>query len=377
MRDRWLIGIFVALVALPIPLDRLLGAAGVEMPGRSFARSLGAIHWHDDLRDGAAGRKLENRLMNGSTVGRWLTVKYSELSYLAFRRTPQGIRVGRDDWLFVPGRVNDRPERHWERLVRENVRTIAGVESEGRGRGGRLLVGIVPNRGRLNPQRAYRSGRMPEARRRFLPDLVAALRERGVDAVSLEEPLRALQSEGREAVYSDDHHWTSSGAERGANVLAARVEPRRAGLPRPVPYDPTWDLQAPSPGSLIRKLGFAPGSALEAAFRGVEPRLVFEERDGELGWSESCATYWTTSFGDLGSPYVFADTLGCPVRIGLVRGQGSAAAPLVDLARLREVRPDLDGHPIVWEIPEYHLVSPAGARPGYVDELAPFLAGAP
>ncbi len=376
MRDRMLTWSFVALVALPIPLDRLLAARGVEPFGRPFARSLGAIAWVEDLRNGDAGRKIENRLLNRSHVARWLTVQYSELSYLAFRRTPQSVRVGRDDWLFVPGRVAERPEIHWNALVREKTRLFAGVESEVRRRGGRLLVGIVPDRARLHPERAYRSGRMPEGRRAFLPTLLKALRERGVEAISLEEPLRALQARGREPVYSDDHHWTSSGAERGARVLAAAVTPRRGDLPRSAPYDLRWDLQAASPGSLIPKLGFAPGSPLEAAFRGAEPRLRRTADDpvpGELAWSESCATYWTTSFGDLGSPYVFADTLGCPVRIGLVRGKGSWAAPRADLERLRAERPDLDGYPIVWEIPEYHLVSPARELARYLLEIEAIL----
>lgn len=380
MRDRLLAGIFVALVALPVPLDRLLAARGVEPPGRPFARSLGAISWVDDLRDGDAGRKIENRLVNRSHFARWLTVQYSELSYLAFRRTPQGVRVGRDSWLFVSDRVSDRSASHWQTLLRDNARTIAGVGAAIRARGGRLIVGIVPDRARLHPERAYRSGRMPEGRRAFLPALEAALRERGVEVVSLEEPLRALRATGREPVYRDDHHWTSTGAQRAARTLATAATPRRAGLPRPVPYELRWDLQAESPGSLIRKLGFAPGSPLEAAFRGAEPRLRLLDDGpvpGELGWSESCATYWTTSFGDLGSPYVFANTLGCPVRVGLARGKGSGAAPRADLERLRAEHPDLDRYPIVWEIPEYHLVSPVGGRPSYGVELDGVLPDAP
>ena len=376
MHDRMLTWIFVALVALPIPLDRLLAASGVEPPGRRFARSLAAISWRDDLLDGQAGRKIENGLLNRSYFARWLTVQYSELSYLAFRRTPQGVRVGPDNWLFVPERVADRPARHWQTLLRENTRTIAGVDAEVRALGGRLVVGIVPGRARLHPERAYRSGRMPEGRRAFLSTLEAALRERGVAVVSLEEPLRALQATGREPVYRDDHHWTSSGAQAGARTLATAASPRRAGLSRPTPYDLRWDLQAESPGSLIRKLGFAPGSPLEAAFRGAEPRLMADgPAPDDLAWSESCATYWTTSFGDLGSPYVFANTLGCPVRIGLVRGMGSGAAPGADLVSLHAERPDLDGYPIVWEIPEYHLVSPVGELPRLGVELAPFLGG--
>lgn len=376
MRDRWLTWIFVALVALPLPLDRLLAAAGVEKPGRPFARGLGAIDWGADLRDGEAGRKLESRLLNRSHVARWLTVQYAQLSYQAFRRTPQGVRVGDGDWLFVPDRVSDRPAAHWQRLVEENARTLTAVAEEVAGHGGRLVVGIVPDRARLHPERAYRAGRMPEGRRRFLPRLLEALRQRGVAAVPLEAPLLALRDEGRAPVYRDDHHWTSSGAERAAQVLAASLRPVAPGRPRAAPVPLAWDPEAPSPGSLIRKLGFAPGSRLEAAFRSVEPRLRLERMaDGPpaLGWRESCASYWTTSFGDLGSPVVFANALGCPVRVVLVRGEGSGAAPRADLLRLRQARPALDGHPIVWEIPEYHLVTPVGVRPGYASQLSDVL----
>jgi hypothetical protein len=366
MRDRFLTFFFVVLVALPVPLDRLLADRGVALPGRPFARSLGAIDFPADWLDGTAGTKAENRLMNRSHVARWVTARYAELMYLGFRRSPQAIRVGADGWLFVPERVNDRPAEHWDLLLREHVETFAAVDARLREHGGRLLVALVPDRARLNPDRAYFAGRVPEGRGRFLPDLVSGMAGRGVEAVSLEGPLAALRDEGRAPVYRDDHHWTSAGAERAALVLAERVGRARTAPGREAAFTLRWDPTAASPGSLIRKLGFAPGSRLEEAFRSAEPRLLLEG-DGAPSepppWNAGCATYWTSSFGDLGSPYVFANALDCPVRIVLVRGQGSAAAPGADLARLREERAELRGHTVVWEIPEYHLVTRAGVPP--------------
>lgn len=383
MRDRLLTAIFLVLLALPLPLDRLLAMRGVELPGRPFARSLGAIALPGDLLDGTAGRKVENRLLNRSYVGRWLTTRYSEAMYLAFRRTPPAVRVGRDRWLFVPGRVSDRPAELWRRIVQADAGAIAAVDARLRRHGAHLRVAIVPDRSRLYPDRAYRAGAQPAARRRFVPALVEALAARGVDAVSLADPLAALRAEGRAPVYRDDHHWTSSAAERAARGVAGRVVPRPIAGPPPSPFLLRWDLHAPSPGSLVRKLGFAPGSALEAPFRGSEPRLLLEgggRGHGDIPWEAACASYWTSSFGDLGSPYVFANTLGCPVRIVLVRGKGSVAGPRAELARLAESAVDLTGHPVVWEIPEYHLVGPAGAPPrDFTDleaELAPGVAGA-
>lgn len=370
MRDRILILAFLALVTLPVPLDRIFSSLGIAMPGRSLARESGRIEIPADCYDGSAGSKAEDRLRNRSYFARSLTANYNELSFLLLHRTPQAGRLGRDGWIFVTSRVVDYRASHWAALKEAAVQDIGRVDAFLRERGARLVVGLIPDRVRVNPDRAYPSGRLPDGKGAFLPDLEEALRRDGVDVIPLTGALRALRESGREPFFSDDHHWTSSGAERGALELAEAARPL-LGVYREnlsPAFALRWDLDVPSPGSLIAKLGFRPGSRLEAGFRDREPRLSFEPRaiDTAPPWSGSCASYWTTSFGSWGSPQVFANAIGCPVRIRLMRGEGSEPVPASEIRQIGLERPDLQGHVVVWEIPEYHLVVPPGRLPGFV-----------
>src|SRR5690606_2203763 len=98
-------------------------------------------------------------------------------------------------------------------------------------------------------------------------------------------------------------------------------------------YDLKWDLNAHSEESLVKNLGFVPYSDMERPFRMPVPRVRIAGEESKKKrrktpkvetWKRACATYWTTSFGSLGTPEFLANELGCPLRVHLGAGKGSA-----------------------------------------------------
>lgn len=357
-----LVTLFCATIAMPLPHSEYLERQKAPLPGRAPFRKPGDVT-REDYYTGKAGPKFEQGLQNASYFGRWATAHHNELVFRATGRTPPGAWLGQDDWLFVPKTVREFRPDHWDKLVEENAATIALVDQRVRQKGIRLVVALIPDRARVYPDKAYRRGEMPPGKARFLPALAERLRAQDIIVVELTDALTRLRATDKAPFYPDDHHWTSAGAEAAMQELArALPEEQQAIMQRhraaPMCRGRT-NVAAPSESSLVKRLGFRPGGALERRFYHPEPRTAFGKCSAE-GWQGTCATYWGTSYSEWGSPQFFALAAGCPVRMIYKAGTGSSWAPSTDLPRLA-LAPELDGdHFVVWSIPEYHLVGDYG-----------------
>ena len=209
------IGLFLLAIALPLPVDYLLAQQGVELPGRAPYRKVEDIE-REEYFDGKGATKLEHKMLNRSYVGRWWTARHNEVVFELTGRTAPAAWLGEGRWLFVPQRVHDFLPSQWDALVRFDAEVIAGVAARLEQEGSHLAVTLIPDRARIYPDKAYRSGQMPPGKAAFLPRLADELRSRGVVVIDTTEAMAALRSGGTEAFYSNDHHWTSRGAEAAA-----------------------------------------------------------------------------------------------------------------------------------------------------------------
>jgi hypothetical protein len=352
-----LVGLFLLLIVLPVPLDWLLTELDVPLP-RLPAVRVGKIR-QEDYFDGTAAQKLEKQALNESHAARWLTPRHSELSYRLLRRAAPAVWLGRKRWLFIPERVREMPEAHWARGVGYNADAIAKVQRFLRDHGGKLVVALVPNRSRVYPDRAYWwGGQMPPGKAAFLSRLASELRRREVAVVDLTDALIQQRERGRLVFFPDDHHWTAFGARAAAEAIVAEMPESHRALLGPAggkpPYRVRLKERAKSEHSLVRKLGFVPGAQLRRRFFARGAKVSFSGREGH-GFQESCASYWSTSYGRFGSPQFFANAARCPVRIRYRDGAGSGRIPVEEMRRLARAGHLKGRHVFVWEIPEYHL----------------------
>ncbi|MBW2529003.1 MAG: hypothetical protein JRI23_32805 [Deltaproteobacteria bacterium] len=374
--DVIIVALFLAVIATVVPVDQLLPKWKVKLPARAPFKKVGKIV-RAELYDGRAGIKFERDLMNRSYAGRWLTAHHNELVYRLTRRSTPASWLGRDNWLFVTQRVREFHRFHWDGLLRFDVDAIEKVHREVERHGAHLVVALVPDRARIYPDKAYHGGRMPAGKQAFLPQLERLLSDRGIPVIDLTEALQRLRDQGTAPFYSDDHHWTSSGAEAAAKAIVAGLPSELATIVAPTEKTPrfevTWNRKDRSKSSLTRKLGFWPEGDLESSFRIVVPRAKHSGRRVKR-WPGTCATYWSTSYGLFGSPESFTNEVRCPVRTVYKGGRGSGWAPLRDIPKLRKAG-DLGGkHLIVWEIPEYHLVEGYGVKPDAFEDIHRYFA---
>ena len=364
---------FAILLALPLPLDAVLQAADTKLPERAFFRKTKDETKLRDFLDGTAGSNYERRAINESYFARYLTPRYNELVFYTFARSTPASWIGKSDFLFIPGRVREHSERLQSEMTALNVEVISRVNEEVETHGAELVVALVPDRARVFADKAYRQGKVPPRKAQFLSQLKERLENKGVIVLDLTQDLIQQRDQGADPYYSDDHHWTSHGADAAAKAILKKLPPeQRKVLQRPrnakPRYTVRWRHNQRSESSLVRKLGFRKEGGLERTFRTREPRATFSGRPAR-GFQASCGTYWSTSYGLFGSPELFNNHAGCPVRIIMKAGVGSGWAAREDLKRLRRTRRLSKPHLIIWELPEYHLYE----QPEEFRELLEFL----
>ena len=351
--------LFFAMVGLVFPVDRIASSVFAELPGRPPERlSKGAKNfWTGEWADNA-----HRVLRNESSVTRRSVGPYNELVFRLTGRLQPAVRLGRDKWLSPAERPREIPPLRVSSLIRENVRLILRIDKILEAHRARLVVGLVPDRSRIYPDRAYLSGKMPPQKRVFLPRLTRALTDAGIIAVDLTEALRKERASGTKVFFSDDHHWTYRGAAASARPLADAWTPEwHEG--RRMQFSVRWTGSRPSKGSLLRILGFRRGSAAEAAFR---DRAAVAELGKGSRRDAFCAAYWSTSFGQFHSGEFYASAVGCPVDIVRRSGQGSSCGPRLGLPAILRRRERDSEIVVVWEIPEYHMVNRTAAPPAYI-----------
>jgi hypothetical protein len=166
----------------------------------------------------------EQYLQEASPVVWWLRGNYNELRYLLGLYASDSVAVGRDGWMFMPQSLHP-DEELLRRSAERRARFLARLRARADQLGVRLLVAVCPDKERLYPEYIYADGRLPPAKERLYPQILAELRQAGIEAVDLWQPLADLRKTANEEIYyRRDTHWRPIAAMAAARAIAAAVE---------------------------------------------------------------------------------------------------------------------------------------------------------
>jgi len=152
------------------------------------------------------------------------------------------VAVGRDGWMFVPQSLHP-DEELLRRSAERRAQFLARLRARADQLGVRLLVAVCPDKERLYPEYIYADGRLPPAKERLYPRILAELRQAGIEAVDLWQPLADLRKAANEEIYyRRDTHWRPIAALAAARAIAAAVEHSAGPL-----LGPRWPVELQRP----------------------------------------------------------------------------------------------------------------------------------
>jgi hypothetical protein len=185
-------------------------------PPFSWSRTrLGQWQWALDL---------EQYLQEASPVVWWLRGNYNELRYLLGLFASDSVAVGRDGWMFMPQSLHP-DEEVLRRSAGRREQFLARLRARVDQLGVRLVVAVCPDKERVYPEFIYADGRMPPAKERLYPQILAELRQAGIEVVDLCQPLVDLRKVSTEEIYyRRDTHWRPVAALAAGRAIAAAVE---------------------------------------------------------------------------------------------------------------------------------------------------------
>ncbi len=301
-------------------------------------------------------------LRNRSWLVHGTGARYRELAFTWAGRTPTGVIVGKNDWLFSPETVEARPASFYRQQASAAADKIAEFNQRYQAMGMQLVVLLLPNAATLYPGETPDWVEM-EQPRAFLPYMTEQLQEKGVLVYNSESAMRAAADRGGQVYFKGDHHWTYIGAQAAAEGFAAFIRqswpPMKTIVTDQPIYAVKWAKGDPRLGSSGRKFGFWRGSATDLLFADVVEEPTFTR----LRTAPDGAGWLGTSFSGFGSPEFFTNAAGIEIhRLDRV-AKGtlfSSGAGLKYYESLTGPKPPL----VILEIPEYHLLGAAGHQAG-------------
>lgn len=199
--------VLFALLLLPISLLALTRLADYRVPEQPSVLDGGlakSIERHYD----------ENFPLKQAGINLWAAVEY-----LLFGEGRSGLVIGQDGWLYSDEEF--APLADGQRQMRDNLALIRGVQRQLQERDIQLLLAIVPAKTRLYPE--HTGSHRPSALQRSLyPRFHRAVRNAGIAAPDLLEPLQAAKNQAPMFLRTDTH-WTPDGADVTARALSEVV----------------------------------------------------------------------------------------------------------------------------------------------------------
>lgn len=207
------------------------------------------------------------------------------------------VRMGCPGWWFLKDELAVHPQGRGDALKRADV--VARVQHALMQRGIRLLVVVVPDKSRMERANLCSLGR-PASLDDRLQVWMAALAQRGVDAIDLQETLAAVprKPDGTAAFLRSDTHWNEAGALAAAAVVAERVRAAQVPLVPHQAYDVRYRAAAARWGDLYRLAGLEGWPWM----RGVRPDMVSEPVFTAVDEAASTADSADDLFGDAELP---------------------------------------------------------------------------
>ncbi|MCP3716631.1 cell division protein FtsQ [Paraburkholderia sp. CNPSo 3281] len=277
------------------------------------------------------------------------------------------VRQGCPGWLFLRDELNVYADG--DRHLAARAETVAAVQRELASHGIALLVAVVPDKSRIEPQHLCGLYR-PASLSARLSDWTARLAAVGVPVVDLGPALRGVPGD---AFFRTDTHWTQDGAGAAARAVAQRIramdEPPGSSVSSQPGYRVADKLPARRPGDLVRLAG------LDALPVSWQPRAEIVTARAYLHVAQAAASA-DDLFGDADLPGIavigtsYSTTSDFVPQLALALGKGvgnfaregarfgGAARAYFASAAYAQTPPKL----VVWELDERDLQAPLEAE---------------
>ncbi|MEX3963985.1 cell division protein FtsQ [Paraburkholderia sp. EG286B] len=360
----------------PLPATRAGKAVAVMLMGflfaglffnLRFAATTAALLPHAVTRagmlDGTVPKALASRMADTPIAADAARMQRA-LGWLTLGDLGPRVRQGCPGWLFLRDELNVYPDA--ERHLAARAATVAAVQRELARHGIALLVAVVPDKSRIEPQHLCGLYR-PASLSARLGDWTARLAAVGVPVVDLGPALRGVPGD---AFFRTDTHWTQDGAGAAARAVAQRIraldEPPGSSQPG---YRVADKAPARRPGDLVRLAG------LDALPVSWQPRAEIVTGRAYLHVAQAAASA-DDLFGDADLPGIavigtsYSTTSDFVPQLALASGQGvgnfareggkfgGSARAYFASAAYAQTPPKL----VVWELDERDLQAPLEAE---------------
>lgn len=204
------------------------------------------------MLDGTVSKELASRMADTPIAADAARMQRA-LGWLALGDLGPRVRQGCPGWLFLRDELNVYADS--ERHLASRAATVAAVQRELARHGIALLVAVVPDKSRIEPQHLCGLYR-PASLSARLDDWTSRLTAEGVPVVDLGSALRGVPGD---AFFRTDTHWTQDGAGAAALAVAQRIramgEPPGSSVSSQAGYRVADKPAARRPGDLVRLAG--------------------------------------------------------------------------------------------------------------------------
>jgi alginate O-acetyltransferase complex protein AlgJ len=318
------------------------------------------------MLDGTVSKELASRMADTPIAADAARMQRA-LGWLALGDLGPRVRQGCPGWLFLRDELNVYADggRH----LAARAATVAAVQRELARHGIALLVAVVPDKSRIEPQHLCGLYR-PTSLSARVGDWTSRLAAVGVPVVDLGPALRGVPGD---SFFRTDTHWTQDGAGAAARALAQRIramdEPLGSGVSSQPGYRVADKPAARRPGDLVRLAG------LDALPVSWQPRAEIVTGRAYLHVAQAAASA-DDLFGDADLPTIavigtsYSTTSDFVPQLALAVGQGvgnfareggkfgGSARAYFASAAYAQTPPKL----VVWELDERDLQAPLEAE---------------
>lgn len=139
-----------------------------------------------------------------------------DLDYALFHEGRKGVVIGRDGWLFSSEEF--QTSRHDRKNYGNHLRYVEEIDRALLESNTKLIIALIPSKARLQKEVLKGAG-MPPEREVYFSRFMQDLKNRGIEFVSLSPVL------GGEGYLKTDTHWSQSGSEASARIIAREIKP--------------------------------------------------------------------------------------------------------------------------------------------------------
>ena len=318
------------------------------------------------MLDGTVSKELASRMADTPIAADAARMQRA-LGWLTLGDLGPRVRQGCPGWLFLRDELNVYADG--DRHLATRADTVAAVQRELASHGIALLVAVVPDKSRIEPQHLCGLYR-PASLNARLNDWTSRLAALGVPVVDLGAALRGVPGD---AFFRTDTHWTQDGAGAAARAVAQRIramgEPRDLSAASQPGYRVADKPPARRPGDLVRLAG------LDALPVSWQPRAEIVTGRDYLHVAQAAASA-DDLFGDADVPGIavigtsYSTTSDFVPQLALALGKGvgnfardggkfgGSAHAYFASAAYAQTPPKL----VVWELDERDLQAPLEAE---------------